>query len=326
MRALIVGASKRLEFVERPIPSPGRGEVVIRVEAAGVNRADCLQRRGQYPPPPGASDIVGLEVSGTVHALGAGVQSFRLADPVVALLTGGGYAEYALADERCCLPPPWTDDLAASAAAPEALFTVWSNLFQGQAPYEGRTLLLHGGTSGLGVFGIQLARLLGQTVYVTCGSAAKCERAVLLGASRAIHYKDEQFEEVIAEITNGRGVDTILDCVGGSYLARNLKALAPEGRLCVISVQGGTEGVVPLLTVMKKRLCITGSTLRDRPGSVKEKLRDELLQQVWPLLSSGKIKPVIHARVPFTDANEAHRMMEAGESQGKIVIRVGADS
>jgi len=274
------GGPEALALTERPVPQSAQGEVLIEVAAAGVNRADVLQRRGLYPSPPGAPSNPGLEVAGTIVAVGAGVAEFKVGDAVCALLQGGGYAEYCSVDAGQVLPIPGALDMIEAASLPEAMFTVWSNVFGFGRLQPGETLLVHGGSSGIGVTAIQLAAALGHTVFATAGSAEKCRFCESLGARRAIDYKSEDFVAAIAAATAGRGVDVVLDMVGGSYLSRNLQALATEGRLVMIATQGGVKGEIDVLRIMQQRLVITGSTLRPRPAQFKRALRDQLVEKV----------------------------------------------
>jgi NADPH:quinone reductase len=314
------GGPQALVLGERPVPQPTGGEVQIKVAAAGVNRADVLQRRGFYPAPPGAPPYPGLEVAGTITAVGAGVTEFQLGDAVCALLQGGGYAEYCCVDSGQVLPIPGSLDMVAAASLPEAMFTVWSNVFGFGHLREGETLLVHGGASGIGVAAIQLASALGHTVFATAGSDDKCRFCESLGARRAIDYKVEDFVSEIARATGGRGVDVVLDMVGGSYVSRNLQALAPEGRLVMIATQGGATGEVDVLRIMQQRLVVTGSTLRPRSAQFKRAIRDQLLSNVWPLLVQGRIRPVVDSVFALAEASAAHARMEAGAHKGKIIL------
>ena len=311
-----------LRPTRRPVPKPGPGEVLVRVAAAGVNRPDLLQRAGHYPPPPGASDIPGLEVAGTVAALGEGTLGWNVGDTVTALVAGGGYAEYCVAPAVQCLPVPQGLDLAEAAALPETVFTVWTNVFERGRLASGETLLVHGGSSGIGTTAIQMARAFGARVLVTAGSPEKCAACVGLGAERAFDYKREDFVAGVREATGGRGVDVLLDMVGAPYLARNLDCLAVEGRLVQIGVQQGPKAELNLLTVMQRRLTVTGSTLRPRTVAEKGRIAAALREQVWPKIEAGAIRPVLHARLPLAEAREAHRIMEAGAHIGKLVLLV----
>ena len=306
--------------VERPIPVPAEGEVLIRVAAAGVNRPDVFQRRGRYAPPPGASDTPGLEVSGTIETVGPGVTGVAAGDVVCALVSGGGYAEYCVAPAPQCLPVPRGMDVVTAAAIPETFFTVWTNVFQRGRLQPGESLLVHGGSSGIGTTAIQLAKARGARVFATAGSADKCAACERLGAERCVDYRTSDFVPVVRELTGGRGVDVVLDMVGGDYFARNLDVLAVEGRLVEIATLHGVKAEVNLQAVMARRLTITGSTLRPRPIADKAAIASELRQHVWPLLEDGTVKPVIHARFPLRDAAEAHRVMESSVHTGKLLL------
>ncbi len=308
--------------VERPTPIAGPGEVLIQVAAAGVNRPDVMQRRGRYPPPPGASDIPGLEVAGIVGALGEGVTGWRGGDRVCALVSGGGYAEYCVAPAAQCLPVPDGVDLVDAAAIPETFFTVWTNVFERGKLRPGETLLVHGGSSGIGTTAIQIAHARGARVFVTAGSREKCHACERLGAERGIDYKVEDFVAVVKQLTGGRGVEVILDMVGAEYFARNLEALAVDGRLVEIATQRGAKAELNIAVLMQRRLTITGSTLRIRSIEQKGAIADALRREVWPLLESGAVKPIIHARFPLREAAAAHRLMESGAHIGKIVLVV----
>jgi len=314
------GEPEVLKPAERPDPVPGPGEVLIRVAAAGVNRPDVLQRRGNYPPPPGASDIPGLEVAGTVAAVGAGVEGWRTGDAVCALVSGGGYATMCVAPAPQCLRVPATVDLVAAAAIPETFFTVWTNVFDRGRLQAGETALFHGGTSGIGTTAIQLATVRGATVFATAGSDEKVRACEALGARRAINYRTQDFVNVIREMTGGAGVDLILDIMGGSYLNRNLAALAVDGRLVQIGLMGGESATVDLRRVLGRRLTITGSTLRPRPVAEKGAIAAALAREVWPLLEAGTIKPIVFKTFPLAEAAAAHRLMESSEHVGKIVL------
>ena len=306
--------------VERPIPVPAEGEVLIRVAAAGVNRPDVFQRRGRYAPPPGASDTPGLEVSGTIETVGPGVTGVAAGDAVCALVSGGGYAEYCVAPAPQCLPVPRGMDVVTAAAIPETFFTVWTNVFQRGRLQPGESLLVHGGSSGIGTTAIQLAKARGARVFATAGSADKCAACERLGAERCVDYRTSDFVPVVRELTGGRGVDVVLDMVGGDYFARNLDVLAVEGRLVEIATLHGVKAEVNLQAVMARRLTITGSTLRPRPIADKAAIASELRQHVWPLLEDGTVKPVIHARFPLRAAAEAHRVMESSVHTGKLLL------
>jgi len=305
--------------VERPTPVPAADEVLIRVAAAGVNRPDVFQRRGHYAPPPGASDIPGLEVSGVVEAVGPGAH-WRVGDAVCALVTGGGYAEYCVAPAPQCLPVPRGMPIPTAAAIPETFFTVWTNVFQRGRLQPNESILVHGGSSGIGTTAIQLAKARGSRVFATAGSAEKCAACERLGAERCINYRDEDFLAAVRALTGGRGVDVILDMVGGDYFARNIDALAVEGRLVEIATLHGVKAEVNIQAVMVRRLTITGSTLRPRPVADKAAIASELQQQVWPLLESGAVAPIIHATFPLRDAAQAHRVMESSSHIGKLLL------
>ena len=314
------GEPEVLKATERPDPVPGPGEVLIRVAAAGVNRPDVLQRRGAYPPPPGASDIPGLEVAGTIATAGAGVEGWRTGDAVCALVSGGGYATMCVAPAPQCLRVPATLDLVSAAAIPETFFTVWSNVFDRGRLQVGETVLFHGGTSGIGTTAIQLAVARGATVFATAGSDEKVQACEALGARRAINYRTQDFVEVIRDVTAGRGVDLILDIMCGSYLNRNLAALAVDGRLVQIGLMGGESASIDLRRVLGRRLTITGSTLRPRSVEEKGAIASALAREVWPLLEAGTVKPIVYQTFPLADAAAAHRVMESSEHVGKIVL------
>ena len=314
------GGPEQLRATTRPLPVPGPGEVLIEVAAAGVNRPDIIQRQGHYAPPPGASDIPGLEVSGRVAALGPEVSGLALGDPVCALLTGGGYAEYCSAPAALCLPPPAGMDLTRAAAVPETFFTVWHNVFERGALKSGESLLVHGGTSGIGTTAIQLGRAFGARVFATAGSAEKCRVCDELGAFRSIDYSREDFVAVIKEASGKKGVDVILDMVGGDYLARNLEVLAADGRHVSIAFLKGAKVTLNLMPLMLKRQTLTGSTLRPRPVAEKARIAAALQGKVWPLLASGAVKLVLHQTFPLREAAEAHRLMESSAHIGKIVL------
>ena len=314
------GGPEVLRPVERPRPEPGHGEVLVRVAAAGVNRPDVLQRKGGYPPPPGAPDIPGLEIAGTVAALGAGVSEWKGGDALCALVAGGGYAEYCTAPAAQCLPVPAGFDMVKAAALPETFFTVWTNVFQRARLAGGERFLVHGGSSGIGTTAIQIAVARGSRVFATAGSAEKCAACERLGAERAINYRDEDFVAVVKELTQGEGVDVILDMVGGDYIARDIAALRPEGRLVLIAFLGGSKAELDFLPLMLKRITVTGSTLRPRSIEEKGAIAAELRAEVWPLLDAGTIAPVIDSTYPLADAAEAHRRMDSGAHIGKIVL------
>jgi NADPH:quinone reductase len=316
------GGPDVLQPVQRPVPQPDPDEVLIRVAAAGVNRPDVLQRRGMYPPPPGAPSIPGLEVAGEIVALGDGVDPVYLGQRVCALVSGGGYAEYCTAPVGQCLPVPAALSMVEAAAMPETLFTVWTNLFERAYAVEGDIVLIHGGTSGIGTMAIALGKLFGLTVIVTCGSADKCAAAKSLGADHAIDYNAQDFVAEVQAITDGKGVNAVLDMVGGDYVPRNLACLAEDGRHVTIAVQRGVMAEINMAAVMMKRLTLTGSTLRARPVSFKALVADELARSVWPFVAEGKLKPVIDKTFPLAEAAAAHARMEAGDHVGKIVLTV----
>ncbi len=306
----------------RPTPVPGEGDVLIKVSAAGVNRPDVLQRRGLYPAPKGHNDLPGLEVAGTVAAVGSGVTRFAPGQRVMALVNGGGYAEYCLADTGATLPiPEGLSDLEA-AGLPETFFTVWHNVFERGALKSGETFLIHGGTSGIGVTAIQLAKAFGAKVLTTAGSDEKCSAAQALGADRAINYRTEDFSDVVKAETAGRGVDVILDMVGGDYIEKNLRALADDGRLVYIGFQSGSQANLDLMRLMLKRLTLTGSTLRIRSAAVKAAIARQVEEKVLPLVVSGQVKVPIDSVFALTEASEAHRRMESGAHIGKIILKV----
>jgi NADPH:quinone reductase len=331
MRAIEItrpGGPEVLQETERPVPQPGPGEVLIRVAASGVNRPDVFQRMGQYPPPPGSSDLPGLEVSGQLTEgdfFGENPFGLKAGDEVCALLTGGGYAEYAVAPLRQCLPVPKGRSVIDAAALPENFFTVWSNVFdrgqlgQGEGgPHE--SLLVQGGSSGIGVAAIQVAHALGHPVFATAGSEEKCRACEALGA-RAINYKTEDFVERVQTFTGGRGVDVILDMVGGDYVPRELDALAEGGRLVIIAGLGGYKALLDMAKLMRRRLTVTGSTLRPRPVAFKAAIARSLHDVVWPLIESGKVRPVIHGVFPSAEAAKAHTIMESSAHIGKLLLR-----
>ncbi len=316
------GGPEVLIPVERPVPRPGADEVLIRVRAAGVNRPDVLQRKGAYPPPPGAPSILGLEVAGEVVAIGSAVQRAVVGQPVCALVAGGGYAEYCVAPADQCLPVPEALTMVEAAAIPETLFTVWTNLFERAYAVEGDTVLVHGGTSGIGTMAIALGKLFGLTVIVTCGSDDKCDRARAIGADHAFNYKSGDFVAEVARITGGAGVNAVLDMVGGDYVPRNLQCLAEDGRHVSIAVLNGpkTELFIPL--IMQRRLTLTGSTLRPRSLAFKGLVADELARTVWPHVEAGRLKPVIDSVFPLARAADAHALMDSGAHVGKIVLEI----
>jgi NADPH2:quinone reductase len=306
--------------VDRPNLSPGPGDVLIKVHAAGVNRPDVMQRRGRYPPPPGASDIPGLEVAGTVEAVGDGVSGWSIGDAVCALVAGGGYAEFCLAPSPQCLPIPRGMDFVTAAAIPETYFTVWTNVFERGRLKPGESILIHGGSSGIGTTAIQLARAFEARVFATAGSADKCAACERLGALRCINYRETDFVEAIRELTGGAGVNVVLDIVGGPYVPRNLDVLAVEGRLVQIGVLGGAKTELNVAVIMQKRLIVTGSTLRARPIADKAAIAAAVREHAWPLLESGAVKPLVYATFPLRAAAAAHRLMESSEHIGKIVL------
>ncbi|HUG54045.1 MAG TPA: NAD(P)H-quinone oxidoreductase [Vicinamibacteria bacterium] len=316
------GGPEVLRPVRRPRPSPGPTELLIAVAAAGVNRPDVLQRQGKYPPPPGASDRPGLEVAGHVAAVGDDVGGWREGDPVCALVAGGGYAGYCVAPAPQCLPVPGGLGLVEAAALPEAVFTVWTNVFERGALAAGEALLVHGGASGIGTTAIQMAKARGARVFATAGTKEKCAACERLGAERAIDYKSEDFAAVVKDLTGGRGVDVILDMVGGDYLPRNLACLAADGRLVQIAFLRGARAEVDLATIMRRRLTLTGSTLRARPVEEKGRLAAAVREEVWPLVEAGAVRPVVHATFPLAHAADAHRLMESDAHIGKIVLVV----
>lgn len=314
------GGPEALQPVERPVPRPGPGEVLIAVRAAGVNRPDVMQRQGMYPPPPGAPDIPGLEIAGTVAARGSEVDSPAVGDAVCALVQGGGYADYCIAPAPLCLPVPAGMDFTRAAGIPETCFTVWTNVFDRGCLREGERVLVHGGSSGIGTTAIQMIRNAGAHVYVTAGTPEKCQACLDLGADAAINYRDSDFVSEIAALTDERGVDLILDMIGGDYFPRNLDCLAVEGRLVQIALQHGPKSEVNLLRIMLRRLTVTGSTLRPRSVAEKSAIAASLKEKIWPDLESGRLKPVIHATFPLARADEAHRLMDSHEHIGKIIL------
>ena len=314
------GGPEGLRPATRPLPELRSGEVLIRVAAAGVNGPDLMQRRGVYPPPPGASDIPGLEIAGTVVATSGEVGSLRIGDPVCALVTGGGYAEYCAASASLCLPPPPGLDLVQAASLPETYFTVWSNVMDRGRLAAGETLLVQGGGSGIGVAAIHMAKAFGHRVFATAGSDEKCRACEQLGAEQAINYKTADFVEQGLRLTENKGVDVILDMVAGDYVARELRLLAPDGRLLIIALLGGARGTVDFASLMMKRLTITGSTLRPRPVEFKAAIAEKLRSRVWPLFEAGKIRPVVHATFPLADAAKAHALLESRAHIGKVLL------
>lgn len=325
MKAIVItqpGAPEVLQLAERPQPICAPNEVLVKVEASGVNRPDVSQRKGHYPPPAWTSpDIPGLEIAGTIIEIGINTTGWKVGDKVCALVTGGGYAEFCSVPEGQCLPIPENLSFIEAASLPETFFTVWSNVFDRGALKSSESLLVHGGSSGIGVAAIQMANALGSTVYVTAGSDEKCRFCESLGAAKAINYKTENFKEVILQLTNAGGVDVILDMVGGDYTQNNIKSLADDGRLVLINMMMGKDVQVDLSIIMSKRLTITGSTLRSRNTEFKSAIARNLEKTIWPLLASGKIKPVIYAVFPANEAAEAHRLMESSAHIGKIVLK-----
>ena len=325
MRAIEIaapGGPEQLRLTSRPTPRPGAGEVLVKVAAAGVNRPDILQRMGVYPPPPGVSDIPGLEISGTVVAAGQGA-SHLIGTRVCALVAGGGYAEYCVAPAGTCLPVPEVLRMTEAAAFPETLFTVWVNLFERGFAADGDAVLVHGGTSGIGTMAIKLGVLFGLEVIVTCGSDAKCAAATALGAAHAINYQSSEFVEAVKAFTDGKGVAVVLDMVGGDYLPRNLACLADDGRHVSIAFQRGASAQVSIPDVMRRRLTLTGSTLRARSVEFKTMVADELAKTVWPYVEGNRLKPAMDHAFPLAEAGAAHARMEAGDHVGKIVLTMG---
>jgi NADPH2:quinone reductase len=321
MRAVVADGAGGLTLIARPVPVPGEGEVLVRVAAAGVNRPDILQRRGLYPPPPGAPDILGLEVAGEIVSAGPGV-AHLMGQKVCALVAGGGYAEYCLAPAGTCMAVPKALTMVEAAAMPETLFTVWVNLFERGFAADGDCVLVHGGTSGIGTMAIALAKLFGLKIIVTCGTDTKCSRALKLGADAAINYATRNFVEEVHRVTDRRGVNVVIDMVGGDYVPRNLACLATEGRHVSIAVQRGATAEIPIFDIMRRRLTLTGSTLRPRSVEFKTMVADELARTVWPFVEGGRLKPVIDSTFPLVDAEAAHARMEAGDHVGKIVLTV----
>ena len=314
--------AEELALVERPIPRVGREEVLIKVAAAGVNRPDLLQRRGLYPPPPGAPDILGLEIAGEVTETGKGAEAL-LGRPVCALVAGGGYAQYCVAPMGTCLPIPPGLTQVQAAAMPESLFTVWVNLFERGFAADGDWVLVHGGTSGIGTMAIALGKLFGLKVIVTCGTDEKCERALEIGAEAAVNYRTQDFVEVSQKLTDGKGVSVVLDIVGGDYVPRNLKALGEDGRHVSIAWQHGSRAEIHISEVTRRRLTLTGSLLRPRSVEFKTMVADEIAKTVWPYVEGGRLRPVIDSTFPLSQAAAAHARMEAGKHVGKIVLEVG---
>jgi putative PIG3 family NAD(P)H quinone oxidoreductase len=316
------GGPEVLKLVQRPVPRPGEGELLIKVEAAGVNRPDVMQRLGLYPPPPGAPSIPGLEIAGRIVGVGPGERPSSIGKPVCALVAGGGYAQYCTAPAGQVLAVPGTLSMIEAAALPETFFTVWTNLFQRGQAKRGDTVLVHGGTSGIGTTAILLGAAFGLNVIVTAGSDAKCARALEIGAAHAINYNKLAFEEAVKAITGGRGVQIVLDMIGGDYVARNLKCLAEEGRHVSIAAQRGATPELPLWEMMRRRLTLTGSTLRARSTEFKTALAGEIRREVWPHLEANRIRPVIDSTFPLKQAAKAHKRMESSKHVGKIVLEV----
>ena len=314
--------AEELAVVERPVPRAGPGQVLVKVRAAGINRPDILQRRGLYPPPPGAPDILGLEIAGDVIEAGEGADHL-VGQPVCALVAGGGYAEYCAADAGTCLPIPTSLTMVEAAAMPETLFTVWVNLFERGFAADGDIVLVHGGTSGIGTMAIALGQLFGLHVIVTCGSDDKCARALELGAQAAINYRTQDFVEEVKALTSGRGVSVVLDMVGGDYLPRNLASLADDGRHVSIAFQRGAKSEIVIPDLMRRRLTLTGSTLRPRSADFKAMVADEIRRAVWPYVEGERLKPVVDGTFPLSEAAAAHARMEAGAHIGKIVLEIG---
>jgi NADPH:quinone reductase len=319
MLAVVADGAGGLAVVERPVPQPGPGEVLVRVAAAGVNRPDVMQRKGMYPPPPGAPDILGLEIAGDVVGAGAGGDQL-LGQKVCALVAGGGYAEYCIAPGGTCLPVPRALSPIDAAAMPETLFTVWVNLFERGFAADGDSVLVHGGTSGIGTMAIALGGLFGLKIIVTCGTDEKCAQALKLGAAAAINYKTQDFVEEVHRVTNRAGVNVVIDMVGGDYLPRNLSCLAEEGRHVSIAVQRGPTAEIQIFDIMRRRLILTGSTLRPRSVEFKTMVADEIARTVWPYVEGGRLKPVIDSVFPLGEAAAAHERMEQGGHVGKIVL------
>lgn len=317
------GGTEVLRADEAEMPQPGNGEVLIRVDAAGVNRADLYQREGHYPPPAGASEILGLEVAGEIAALGTGAeQRWKIGDKVCALLPGGGYAEYCMAHSGCCLPVPENMELAAAASLPEAIFTVWANLFSPRRIHAGDRFLMQGGTSGIGTFAIQAAKASGASVAATAGSRKKCEFLLELGCERAFCYRDEDWEAGALEWSGGNGVDVVLDMIGGDYFAKHIRVLAKNGRLVHIATAGGAKVELNLRAMMAKRLTITGSILRSRSAEEKTELRDGIEKHLWPLVRQGTIRPVLDSVFPIDEVAKAHEHMQSSAHIGKIVLKL----
>ena len=317
------GEPEAMQIKEDKAPDPGIGEVLIKVHAAGVNRPDVMQRQGLYPPPPGASPILGLEVAGEVAAVGEGVSAWLVSNRVCALTNGGGYAEYVAVPAGQCLPVPAGLALDETASLPETFFTVWANVFDRAKLKPGESFLVHGGSSGIGITAIQMARATGSTVFTTAGSEEKCAACRQLGADIAVNYHEQDYVRVLKEASQGQGVDVILDMVGGDYVARNLELAARDGRIVNLSFIQGSRVEVDMMPILLKRLTVTGSTLRPRTAGTKATIAKELKDRIWPLIESGKIKPVIAARFPLEDAAEAHKLMESSQHIGKIILTIG---
>lgn len=314
------GGSEVLALGTRAVPTPNADEVLIKVAAAGMNRADVMQRNGHYPPPPGASDLLGLEVSGTVAAIGSDISGIAVGEPVCALLAGGGYAEYCVAHASSCLPVPDGMTVVDAAALPETFFTVWTNLFMRGGLKSGEKCLIHGGSSGIGTTAIQLAKAFDAEVCITAGSDEKCQACIAMGADHAVNYRQANFVDEVLGWTDGQGVNLILDIISGDYLAKNIKCLADEGRIVIIATQGGIRSQINVLPIMTKRLTITGSTLRPRTVEQKAEIAAELRAHAWPLLNQGKIRPVIDSKYPMSQVREAHERFESGSHIGKILL------
>ena len=316
------GGPEALKTTSRSVPTPAPSEVLIRVEVAGINRPDCIQRQGNYAPPPGTTDIPGLEVSGEIVAVGVDIKNWSVGDKVAALVAGGGYAEYVAAPFQQCLPIPDGLSMIEAAALPEAFFTVWTNVFERGALKKGETLMIHGGSSGIGTTAIQIASQMGARVITTAGSADKCQACADLGAERTVNYREEDFVEAAREFGDGKGVDVILDIVGGDYIAKNIKSLAPDGRLVQIAFLQGSKVDINFMSVMLKRLTFTGSTLRPQSIERKGEIAAALIEKVWPLISSGKIKPVIYKTFALNQVAEGHALMESSQHIGKIMLKI----
>ena len=320
MKAIVItkfGAPGVLQVQERPVPSPQENEVLIHIKAAGVNRPDASQRKGNYPPPPGApQDIPGLEIAGIIESCGSAVTQWKLGDKVCALIPGGGYAEYAIVNASHCLPVPSNLNFAEAASLPETVFTVWHNVFQRGQLKSGENFLVHGGSSGIGITAIQIAKAIDAKVFVTAGSDEKCKACIELGADKCINYKKENFEDVLKD----DGADVILDMIGGDYVPKNIRLLKVDGRLVFINAMKGGKAEFDAIDVMRRRLTITGSTLRNRDAQFKAQLAEQVLQNVWPLIEQGKFKPVIYKTFPLEEASKAHELMESSEHIGKIIL------